>query len=461
MIFIPAVMAQIGELTQLQTNPCQSVTHAGSTDLQSCNESDSLEKSGIKIAQASNPRDRFLETYRRYREEFAFKLVELNLSDWAPAELSNIQEQVETAREQFQTGDYEAAYLNINQAIMDVDAITAEYQSRLAKFIENANMAFQEGRFSEAEQQISRGFQLDPENVELVELNSRVQVIDRVNQLLSEANLARATNQVSQELTILEKILLLDPRHLEAKKHIENRTAEQLHRAYSDAIAKADQALDEKNIEQAKKYMQAANELKPGNQDIKRMRGRIVEIETEQKYLRQITLAITSAVEDDWYSTIGYFEQALRIRPYNELATKGLNEAKAMVERIESLKQVLQYEKRLVNKRAVDAAQIHLSNAEPFLNQSRQLRDLHDEIISKLQIYSVETEVVVISDEQTNVIVKGVGIVGRTLSHTIRLKPGDYQFEGTRDGFRSVIVPVTISSGDSPIEVEVICRERI
>lgn len=461
MIFIPAVMAQTGELAQAPKNLCQPVSHAVSTILQTCNGSDSPEKSRIKITQASNHRDRFLESYRRYREELEFRLVELNLRDWAPAELFQIQEQVETAREQFQNGDYEAAYLNINQAIMDVDAITAKYQSRLAKFIENANRAFQERQFSEAEQQISRGLQLDPDNLELVELESRVAVIDRVNQLLSEANQAKAMNQESQELAILEKILLIDPQHLEAKKRIEILNAERLHQAYTDAIAKADRALDEKNIEQAKKHMQVANELKPGNQDVKRMRDRIVKIETEQKYLRQITLAITTAMEDDWYSTVEYFEQALRVKPYDELATEGLNEAKAMIARIESLKQILQYERRLVNKRAVDLAQIHLSNVEPFLDQSRQLRDLHNEIISKLQLYSLETEVVVISDEQTNVIVKGVGVVGPTRSHTIRLKPGDYQFEGTRDGFRSVIVPVTVTPGDGPIEVEVICSERI
>ncbi len=461
MILFLAVMVWTDKFSQAQTSSCTSSVHEPGVIAQTCHESGYSEQWFLQIAQASNPREQFINAYRRYREEFEIRLIELNLKDWAASELSKIQEQVETARAQFQTGDYQAAYLSINQAIMDVDAVSLEYKSRLANFIDNANRAYQEGKYLEAGQQISEGLQLDPENAELVELESRIQRIDRVNQLLIEANQAKVMNQESQELAILEKILLIDPQHLEAKQRIRERTVERLHRAYTDAIAEADRALDEKNIEQAKKHMQAANKLKPGNQDVKRMRNRIVEIETEQEYLQQISLAITSIVEDNWYSTVEHYEQALKVKPHDEFATEGLSEAKAMIERIQSLKQLLQYERRLVNERAIETAKILLSNTEPFLDQSDQLRDLHDEIIAKLQIYSVETEVLVTSDGETNVSVKGVGIVGRVSSHSIRLKPGDYQFEGTRDGFRSVIVPVSITPGGGPVQVEVICRERI
>ena len=417
--------------------------------------------SSIQIAQASDPRERFIEEYRRYLEEIEPQLAELNLHNWAPTALSHILEQVESAREQFQIGDYQSAYISMNNAIMDVDAISVEYQSRLASFIENANQAYREGRFQEAGQQINGGLQIDPDHVELARLQSRLQVVEKVNQLLIGANQAKMANQKDREFALLEKILRLDPRHPEAKKRIENLTAEKLHQAYSDAVAIADRALDDRNIQKARKHMQVASKLKPGNQDVKRLQDRILEIETEQKYLKQVMLAITAAVEDDWASTVVHYEQALKMRPFDAFAAEGLGSAKTMIGRIESLKQVLKHEKRLVNEHAVKATHKLLADTEPFLDHSEQLRELHFEIITKLEAYNMETEVVVISDNKTNVVVKGIGIVGSISRHAVRLKPGDYQFEGTRDGYKSIIVPMTISPGDDPIEVEVICSERI
>jgi len=457
----PAAMAGLGDLNQPLHITSEPSGYDSRISERFRDSTGSSEESPVQIAQGSSSRERFIEEYRRYLEEVEPQLAELNLHDWAPATLSHILEKVESAREQFKTGDYESASASLNNAITELDAISDEYQSRLANFTENADQAYREGRYQQAGQQVEGGLKLDPDHVELIELRSRLQVIEQVNQLLVEANQAKTASQKDEELAFLEKILHLDPRHLEAKKRIEDLTAEKLHQAFSDAVAAADRALDDKNIREARKHVQAASKLKPGNQDVKRLQDRVAEIESEQKYLEQITLAITASVEDDWSSTVGHYRKALELKPFDAFATEGLGSAKAMIGRIESLEQSLQYERRFVNEHAVKAARELLAETEPYLDQSKQLRALHFEVVSKLEAYSIETEVVVISDNKTNVVVKGVGIVGRISRHAIRLKPGSYQFEGARDGYKSILVPVTISPGNDPIEVEVICSERI
>jgi len=461
MILNPAIMAGPHEPIQSLKYASQSAVQVPGFDKRARDTTGTLDESDIQIVQVSASRTRFIDEYRRYREEVEPRLAELNLEDWAPAELSQILEQVESARKHFQTGDYETAYTRLNNAIMDVDAISAEHESLLDAFLENANRTFREMKFSEASQQITGGLRLDPDHPELTELSFRARIADQVNRLLSEANHARATNQKEQELAILEKILRIDPQHPEARNSMAAIAAENLHQAYTDTVAKADRALDEGSIEEAKKHMQAANRLKPGNQDVQRLQDRVIKVQAEQEYLQKISLAVTAVADDDWLAAAGYYEQALRVKPYDEFAGEGLNDAGAMIGRIESLKQTLKHEERFVNEHSVKATQKLLTETEPFLDLSRGLRELHSEIISKLQIYDMETEVVVTSDNKTRVIVKGVGIVGRILQHTIRLKPGNYQFEGSRDNYKSVIVPVTISPGDGPIEVEVICSERI
>lgn len=457
----PVNSAWAGGLIQLPSVFAPSVDQTSGLHGQSRALPKASSRSLAQAAPALNSRERFINEYQRYRDQVEPALTNLHLKNWAPEDLTRIHEQVDAARKKFQSGDYQAAYANLNDAIMRVEAIAAEYESRLADYIDSAHQAYHKGQVSEAYEQVARGLRLAPDHVELIELKSRIRVLDAVTRLLNEANQAHAANQKERELAALEEIVRIDPQHLEAQKRIENLNAERLHQAYADAIAMAGRALDDDNIEEAKRHMQRANKIKPGNQDVKRLQDRIAKIETEQKYFKQITSALLASREDDWVAAAGHYQQALKVKPYDEVATESLNDANAMLAMIESLEQTLKYERRFVNAHAIKAANGLLVMTKPYLGQSEQLKSLHFAIIEKLQFYSMETEVIIISDNKTEVVVKGVGIVGRILQHTIRLKPGVYQLEGSRQNYKSTIVPITVSPHAGPIEVEVICSERI
>lgn len=414
-----------------------------------------------QLTQSSTPRDRFIEEYQRYQDQVKPKLLELNLKDWAPLDLESIIGQVDSAKAQFQEGDYQQAYDHLKDVSERVGAMRTEYAIRLSEFVENARLAYREGRASEAEQHIAGGLLMDPNHAELLALESRVKVFGEVNRLLTQANQAKAANRKNQELEFLEAIVHLDPRHLEAQKRIEILRAERLHQAYSEAVSAADRALDNGDIEQAKKHLQRANRIKPKNKDTPRLQARISGIEAEQRYFQQITSAVLASREDDWQAAVKHYQQALKIRQFDQLAMEGLRTAESMAGMIQSLQRALEHERRFANEYSIKTTRKLLATTEPFLEQSEQLKFLHNEIIEKMQLYNLETEVIVVSDNETDVVVKGIGIVGRTLRYSIRLKPGAYQFEGTRKNYKSTIVPITISPGDGPIEVKVICSERI
>ena len=67
----------------------------------------------------------------------------------------------------------------------------------------------------------------------------------------------------------------------------------------------------------------------------------------------------------------------------------------------------------------------------------------------------------VVSDNQTNIIVRGVGVVGITLSKTIQLTPGRYKFEGKREGYKSKLIDVLIPYDKTSYRLSVICDEPI
>ena len=411
--------------------------------------------------EVSDPRERFIREYQRYREKTEPRLEGLNLEAWAPASSERIADLVDSAVGRFQAGDYLQAYADLADASERVDAVAAEYETRLSEFVDGAKRAYREGRAREAGERIAGGLQLDPDHAELIELESRVRVLEEVNGLLVQANHARAANRTGEELALLGKILEIDPQHGEARRRAEDLEADRLHRDYADAVYAAHHALDVGDLAEAKRQLAKAVELVPENRDTEALQARIDGLEAEHRYYRHIASAAAASGNDDWHAAVGFYQKALETKPFDEYATEGLADARSMIGMIESLAVALRYERRLSTERAAEAAHGRLATAAPHLDRSERLKALHAELSEKLLLYAKETEITVISDNQTEIVVKGVGIVGRTLRHVIRLKPGTYRFEGSRDNFRSTIVPVTVSPGGGPIEIEVICRERI
>ena len=69
--------------------------------------------------------------------------------------------------------------------------------------------------------------------------------------------------------------------------------------------------------------------------------------------------------------------------------------------------------------------------------------------------------VTVMSDNMTDIRVRGIGNLGVILHKTIQLKPGNYFFEGTRKGFKSKLLRVLIPYDQNNYSVSIICDESI
>jgi hypothetical protein len=70
-------------------------------------------------------------------------------------------------------------------------------------------------------------------------------------------------------------------------------------------------------------------------------------------------------------------------------------------------------------------------------------------------------DVTIKSDNDTYIKVIGVGNVGKTSSKVIQLKPGRYQIQGSRKGYRSKIISLVVEKSTSPVVVSIECTERV
>ena len=109
---------------------------------------------------------------------------------------------------------------------------------------------------------------------------------------------------------------------------------------------------------------------------------------------------------------------------------------------------------------AAGAARL-MERSSTFAGNSTSLDQKTSSLTEVLASYREEVSVRVVSDGVSRVSVRGVGRVGITKEKVIKLRPGTYTFEGSRTGYKSKLVKVSIPPRAVQFKVEVICDERI
>jgi hypothetical protein len=112
-----------------------------------------------------------------------------------------------------------------------------------------------------------------------------------------------------------------------------------------------------------------------------------------------------------------------------------------------------------VNVRAL--ALQSLARAGMIYEKSMALESLSSELKTLIGKFEIDVNVIIQSDNQTRILVKGVGKVGLVEEKVIQLKPGTYTFEGVRPGFKAKLIQVNIPIDQESIYVELACDEQL
>ena len=116
---------------------------------------------------------------------------------------------------------------------------------------------------------------------------------------------------------------------------------------------------------------------------------------------------------------------------------------------------------RLGSAAVASAARAALRETETLAAFSARLASSTEGLERIIETARTPVPVRILSDERTEIGIRGVGKVGRVRERTIELVPGEYVFEGKRKGYRSKLVEVRVEANpDAPVEVRIVCDER-
>ena len=108
------------------------------------------------------------------------------------------------------------------------------------------------------------------------------------------------------------------------------------------------------------------------------------------------------------------------------------------------------------------AALKEIERVRPVLDLSPHMQETVTALELELKKWQTEVPLRVISDGETHISVRGVGIIGTVTDRTVLLRPGTYKLEGKKKGYRNKLIEVLVSSDANVLnEVKIICDEPI
>ena len=410
---------------------------------------------------AQKLREEFMRALEQYESEVEPKVAALRLQQWAAemhAELAGFKTR---ALEQFTASEYAPALESLRRARAAAAAAEAAYARRLAELKAAATAAFENDRAEEAQQAVRRALEFKADDAEMRALQPRAAALPQVLELLRQADAARAENRPEKEIPALEKILELDPARAEQAARLKTLQAESAQDRYAGALRAARRALDAGDLRAAKSQIDLAKRISPNGAEIPPLEKTLRAALAQREFENALASGEAAKRRDDWAAAAKHFARALQLQPNNQTALKNRQEADAVTAASRQIREHLEQPRRLEDLAAADAVAAYAREIAPLTEASAKLRAQHAELTRVAGLYQTEVPVTVVSDNKTQIIVRGIGRVGKTERREIRLRPGARVFEGSREGYKSKLVTLEIAPGAASAEVTVICDEKI
>jgi len=409
----------------------------------------------------SELRNRFMAHLQIYQNGQEADLAGANLLQWHAQQAEALTALKQDAIAAFSAGDYTAALEKLDALVAMARQTLATRDALLAGEIAAVKQALGADDAVAATLHITKALQLKPNNLQLQPLAQQAQALPALLTLLKKAGIAHTENNPEQELAWLNQAVNIAA-HRNGLKPRRDALAQRIRETqFSRLISAGLAAVENKDMRTAQRNYKAASALLPKRSELNTLHAAINKLSDMLALQRALTQAGSASARDDWPKAQTVYAEVARRFPDNRDIHDGLQLADKVVSLQASIRTYLGQAERLSARNVFTAAQNTLIQARVFTRNSPSLARNTEKLQALLISMDKKIPVLVKSDNQTFIRVRGVGKVGITLARTIQLKPGIYTFEGIRAGYKSKLVRVRLPAGMQSFEVDVVCDEPI
>jgi hypothetical protein len=423
-----------------------------------------IEKNIVAIPQTvpdDQLRQSYIDALNDYENNIKPELNKIDLSRWDKPRSDRLATLQEEALSRFTIADYAGALSYIEELKWLALGMIADSQLQFGEAFTNAQEAYDADNYLDARFQIDNALMLNNQSEEAVTLSNKIDKLPDILPLLEKANTARVENNYEKELGLIKEIIQLAPERESAVERKRELVGIIAGKNFKSTIAQSYKAIEQGNAENAKQSLMAAKRIYPNRREIGDVTLALQKLEKNQRLEKYQQRAQTAIAADDWVTAKQQLELVLRERADDKQIQKSLADATMIIALKNDLDQYIDNPYRLSNRLVASTANARIAEAKLFIDVSPSLNNKTETLSRLIESMNKKVSVEIVSDNLTNIIVRGVGVVGITQSKTIQLTPGRYKFEGKREGYKSKLLDVFISYDKTSYRLNVICDEPI
>jgi tetratricopeptide (TPR) repeat protein len=364
----------------------------------------------------------------------------------------------------YRAQDFDAAEALYQQALDSLNGLEArlsdEIDSRLALLLD----AIESGDEATAGSIAPLLQQMAPDSDAVFDAVERVPLMPAITELETAARASFEQGRLSNSVSQVDEALELDPAHQRLAKVARQYKSALTQQRFEDAMTKGFALLGTNDFPGARASFQSARNILPTANGPKAALAQLEEAETLSRLNDLLSQAADLAAKEQWEKAVEILEAALAIDGSLVEASDGLDQARPLAELFAKLDTIVEKQARLVDPVVLSEAQLSLSEAEAALAANAQTSPVLKGKVAAVRwavaTASTPLPVVNTTDGLTEITIKRVARLGTVSSRTISLRPGQYQFLGSRDGYRDVLVTASINA-TSDNRIDVRCEEAI
>lgn len=412
-------------------------------------------------AQNEQARDLFKRSLTDFDNAFTEALESDALARWASDELQQTQALYDKAVNAFAKSNYVDALADIESAQKQAQSLVERWDQAFETVFEQAKDAFEQDNSRKAGLYLTQALTLKPDDSEALALQQRLSTLPDIEQLLEDARIARTENSLVREAEAISRIIQLDPARTELASRLVNIKEGIKLANYQQHISAGMAALNGNKLGEARNALASARKLYANRPEIQVLEREIAsKAATNQRQVWRDELK-TLVTQDNWRQVLAVANNAKKTFPTDKQFVDYAELASDILSRTQRIDRYLAQPDRLKDDGIHASATAFAASAEDIAVNSLGLTLKLEQLSTVLETFAEPVPITVKSDGKTNIIVIGSGKVGTTKEREIQLKAGTYVFEGSRAGYRSVRVTMTVDPFAENQTVTVVCNERI
>lgn len=406
-------------------------------------------------------RQTYLDAYQYYQTSLKPSLNSIDLVRWDKSVFDEVQRLENVVLDTFSAGNYTEAVDTMNKLTVRAKDTITRNQNEYDSAIASAKTAYAALDYNAATSALKKASLHKNDSKALSSLSAQVENIPKIRDLEDKIRTASNENKAERELQAINAVASVDPNWGDYSQRKASLVSQLSSARFNQATSRAYAALDKKQVNVAKSELNKASAISSSRQEVKQLSAAISDLERTNRLSASVANADAAETSDDWDKAGVHIKQALNDKPSDQQLTARLEKAKNISELKKQMTSMLANPYRLAAESIKVRAKTAVLSAKPYTKDSASLNALSSKLANTVEAVSKNVAVELLSDGATSVSVRGIGIVGKTNTKVIQLKPGSYTFEGTRQGYKSKIVTVTIPIDKTSFQLTVVADEQI